>query len=111
MSTWPMSSESRRDKGDESLTGNHPFPNCSGRHTLTPESHIRGLEHILFGDTSKGPSMRQLRLAAAAGSAVMLATFTATAAPATTLPSVLPLAAQAPESAITDAAAAADPVA
>ena len=41
----------------------------------------------------------------------MLATFTATAAPATTLASVLPLAAQAPESAFTDAAAAADPVA
>ncbi len=55
--------------------------------------------------------MRQLRLAAAAGSAVLLATFTATAAPATTLASVLPLAAQAPESAFTDAAAAADPVA
>src|SRR4051795_2629423 len=55
--------------------------------------------------------MRQLRLAAAAGSAVMLATFTATAAPATTLVSVLPLAAHAPESAFTDAASAADPVA
>lgn len=41
----------------------------------------------------------------------MLATFTAAAAPATTLASVLPLAAQAPESAFTDAAAAADPVA
>jgi subtilase family serine protease len=41
----------------------------------------------------------------------MLATFTATAAPATTLVSVLPLAAHAPESAFTDAASAADPVA
>jgi subtilase family serine protease len=41
----------------------------------------------------------------------MLATFTAASAPATTLASVVPLAAQAPESAFTDAAAAADPVA
>jgi subtilase family serine protease len=55
--------------------------------------------------------MRQLRVAAAAGSAVVLATFTAAAAPATTLASVLPLAAQAPESAFTAAAAADAPVA
>lgn len=55
--------------------------------------------------------MRHYKVAAAAGSAVLLATFTATAAPATTQASVRPLAAQAPESAFTDAAAAADPVA
>jgi hypothetical protein len=55
--------------------------------------------------------MRHSKVAAAAGSAVLLATFTATAAPATTLASVLPLAAQAPEAAFTDASAAADPVA
>ena len=55
--------------------------------------------------------MRPLKVVAAAGSAALLATFTATAAPATTLVSVLPQAAQAPESAFTDAAAAADPVA
>ncbi|WP_155991995.1 S53 family peptidase [Nocardioides sp. URHA0032] len=55
--------------------------------------------------------MRQLTLAAAAGSAALLATFTATAAPATTVAPLVPLAAQAPESAFTDAAAAADPVA
>jgi subtilase family serine protease len=55
--------------------------------------------------------MRQLRVAAAAGSAALLATLTAAAAPAATLGTVLPLAAQAPESAFTDTAAAADPVA
>lgn len=55
--------------------------------------------------------MRPLKVVAAAGSAALLATITATAAPATTLVSVLPQAAQAPESAFTDAAAAADPVA
>jgi subtilase family serine protease len=55
--------------------------------------------------------MRQLRVAAVAGSAVLLATFTAAAAPATTVATVLPLAAQAPESAFVDAAAAADPIA
>ena len=27
---------------DEFLTGNHPFRNCSGRHTLTPESTSGG---------------------------------------------------------------------
>jgi subtilase family serine protease len=55
--------------------------------------------------------MPRPRLATAAGSAVLLATFTATAAPATTLGAVLPQAAQAPESAFTDAAATASPVA
>jgi subtilase family serine protease len=55
--------------------------------------------------------MRQLRVVAAAGSAVLLATFTAAAAPASTLASVVPLAAQAPESAFSDAGAAADPIA
>lgn len=55
--------------------------------------------------------MRAFKLAAAVGTTALLATFTAAAAPATTLGSVVPLAAQAPESAFTDAAAAADPVA
>jgi subtilase family serine protease len=55
--------------------------------------------------------MRQLRVAAAAGSAVLLATLTAAAAPAATLGAVLPMAVQAPESAFSDTAAAADPVA
>jgi subtilase family serine protease len=55
--------------------------------------------------------MHHLKVATAVGSAALLATFTAAAAPATTFASVLPLAAQAPESAFVDAAAAADPVA
>jgi subtilase family serine protease len=55
--------------------------------------------------------MRHLRVAAAAGSAALLATFTASAAPASTLASVLQLAAQAPGSAFADASATTDPVA
>jgi subtilase family serine protease len=55
--------------------------------------------------------MRHYTVAAAAGSAVLLATFTATAAPATTSASVAPLAAQAPASAFTAAADTTDPAA
>jgi subtilase family serine protease len=54
--------------------------------------------------------MRVLKVAAAAGSAALFAALPVAAAPATTLGAVLPLAAQAPESAFTGAAAAADPV-
>jgi subtilase family serine protease len=55
--------------------------------------------------------MRRYKVAAVAGSAALLATFTATAAPATTVAAAFPLAAQAPQSAFTAAAAADDPVA
>jgi subtilase family serine protease len=54
--------------------------------------------------------MRQIRVVAAAGSAVLFTTFTAAAAPASTLAPVVPQAVQAPESAFTDAPAA-DPIA
>ena len=55
--------------------------------------------------------MRRLMLAAAAGSAALLASLPASAAPLTALGAVVPFATQAPEAAFTNAAAAADPIA